>query len=440
MDVETIVNSLLTAVELVAATLLFASGLPRRGAYAARVAIATIALALVIGTFMDGIASPGASHLFGLIVLYAVALVLCSAIVGLCHEATTWTILFCATAGYATQNLASGVMGFINRVGGWVPSEYVFYVITNLVEYALVYMTIYLVMVRRMNRNGLVVEEDHGMLFMVLVVIFAVIGLDVCIKSSYVAGIDFPTFITLRIVHALVCAFVLFAEYQMLYKTRLKTEMAESQQLLHDERRQYRLSKETVESINVKCHDIRHQIRHMADGLGAVVVDPLIFDDIAKEVRVYDSTVSTGNDALDVILSEKSLVCERRGIALSCMADGSAISFMQPTEIYSLFGNALENAIEAVGEVPNPEKRRIALVLRSDMGMASLHVENYFVGSLEFVGGLPKSTKGDDANHGFGMRSMERTAQRYGGTLVASTRDDLFLLDVAVPQPELPTA
>lgn len=440
MDVETIVNSLLTAVELVAETLLFASGLPRRGAFAARVAIATIALALVIGTFMGGIASPGASHLFGLIVLYAVALVLCCAIVGLCHEATTWTALFCATAGYATQNLASGVMGFINRVGGWVPSEYVFYVITNLVEYALVYTAIYLVMVRRMNRNGLVVEEDHGMLFMVLVVIFAVIGLDVCIKSSYMAGIDFPTFITLRIVHALVCAFVLFAEYQMLYKTRLKTEMAESQQLLHDERRQYRLSKETVESINVKCHDIRHQIRHMADGLGTVVVDPLIFDDIAKEVRVYDSTVSTGNDALDVILSEKSLVCERRGITLSCMADGSAVSFMQPTEIYSLFGNALENAIEAVGEVPNPEKRRIALVLRSDMGMASLHVENYFVGSLEFVGGLPKSTKGDDANHGFGMRSMERTAQRYGGTLVASTQDDLFLLDVAVPQPELPTA
>jgi hypothetical protein len=70
----------------------------------------------------------------------------------------------------------------------------------------------------------------------------------------------------------------------------------------------------------------------MADGLGTVVVDPLIFDDIAKEVRVYDSTVSTGNDALDVILSEKSLVCERRGITLSCMADGSAISFMQPTE------------------------------------------------------------------------------------------------------------
>lgn len=295
-------------------------------------------------------------------------------------------------------------------------------------------MAVYFAMVRRMNRDGLAVEEDHGMLLMVLVVIFAVIGLDVCIKACGAAGVDFTVFATLRIVHALVCSFVLFAEYQLLYKTRLKTEMAESQQLLHDERRQYRLSKETVDSINVKCHDIRHQIRHMADGLGTAAVDPLIFDDIAREVRVYDSTVRTGNDALDVILSEKSLVCERRGIALSCMADGSVIEFMQPTEIYSLFGNALENAIEAASKVPNPEKRRIALVLRADMGMVSLHLENYFVGSLEFVGGLPKTTKGDSANHGFGMRSMERTAKRYGGTLISSTRNDLFLLDVAIPQ------
>ncbi len=440
MNMETVVNSSLTAVELVVATLMFASGLPRRRAFALRGTIACAALAVVIGTFMSRIASSSSAHLAGLIVLYAMALVFCCATVGFCCEATTWTALFCATAGYTTQNLASGIIGFVNQVGGLFPPGLALYAMTSLVEFELAYAAIYLVMVRRMNRDGLVVEEDHGMLFMVLVVIFAVIGLDVCIKSSYVAGIEFATFVTLRLVHALVCAFVLFAEYQMLYKTRLKTEMAESQQLLHDERRQYRLSKETIEFINVKCHDIRHQIRHMADGLGTVVVDPLIFDDIAQEVRVYDSTVSTGNDALDVILSEKSLVCERHGITLSCMADGSAIAFMQPTDIYSLFGNALENAIEAVGKVSNPEKRRIALVLRSEMGMASLHVENYFVGPLEFSDGLPKSTKGDDANHGFGMRSMERTAQRYGGTLVASTQDDLFLLDVAVPQPELPTA
>lgn len=57
--------------------------------------------------------------------------------------------------------------------------------------------------------------------------------------------------------------------------------------------------------------------------------------------------VHTGNDALDAILSEKGLACEQGGIAFRCMADGAAVGFMAPTDIYSLFGNALDNAIEA---------------------------------------------------------------------------------------------
>ena len=179
MNMETVVNSSLTAVELVVATLMFASGLPRRRAFALRGTIACAALAVVIGTFMSRIASSSSAHLAGLIVLYAMALVFCCATVGFCCEATTWTALFCATAGYTTQNLASGIIGFVNQVGGLFPPGLALYAMTSLVEFVLAYAAIYLVMVRRMNRDGLVVEEDHGMLFMVLVVIFAVIGLDV---------------------------------------------------------------------------------------------------------------------------------------------------------------------------------------------------------------------------------------------------------------------
>ena len=93
MNMETVVNSSLTAVELVVATLMFASGLPRRRAFALRGTIACAALAVVIGTFMSRIASSSSAHLAGLIVLYAMALVFCCATVGFCCEATTWTAL-----------------------------------------------------------------------------------------------------------------------------------------------------------------------------------------------------------------------------------------------------------------------------------------------------------------------------------------------------------
>ncbi len=70
------------------------------------------------------------------------------------------------------------------------------------------------------------------------------------------------------------------------------------------------------------------------------MVDPAALADVAREVDVYDAAVHTGNEALDTILTEKSLVCQREGITLTCVADGSALDFMAPADIYALFGNA----------------------------------------------------------------------------------------------------
>lgn len=127
----------------------------------------------------------------------------------------------------------------------------------------------------------------------------------------------------------------------------------------------------------------------------------------------------TGNDALDAILSEKGLACEQSGIAFRCMADGAAVGFMASTDIYSLFGNALDNAIEASRALERCEDRSISLTTRAVAGLLLVHVENRFAGSLSLGSdGLPLSSKGDDMHHGFGMRSMRLTAERYDGTLV----------------------
>ena len=56
---------------------------------------------------------------------------------------------------------------------------------------------------------------------------------------------------------------------------------------------------------------------------------------------------ATGNHALDVILTEKSLICKQKEIKLTCMADGKQLAFMQTTDLYSIFGNLLNNSIEA---------------------------------------------------------------------------------------------
>ena len=67
---------------------------------------------------------------------------------------------------------------------------------------------------------------------------------------------------------------------------------------------------------------------------------------------------------LDVILTTKSQQCQKRGIILQAMIDGTALSGIHVKDICSLFGNILDNAIEATQQVPCADKRLINLSVR----------------------------------------------------------------------------
>lgn len=350
------------------------------------------------------------------------------------YDTGPWPALFCATAGYTLQNLASGLEVLCailasHRSSGELPEPW-----SNILGFGIplvVYVVGYLSFVRQIDRNGLAGVGDKSMLAMFLVVVLVIINFDILIKSLSWGSVKYTSLILLRMVHSVLCAFVLFAEYEILYARRMSDEKAETERLLAERQRQYRLSKENIDAINIKCHDIRHQIRHFADK--GDVVDREALRDIAREVNVYDSVVETGNEALDTILTEKSLACSQENITLSCIADGAALGFLAPSDIYSFFGNALDNAIEATRPIEDPERRNISLNVARRGAMVAVSVENFYATEPQFDGDLPRSTKGDDANHGFGVRSMRGTVERYGGTLHVGTNDGVFYLNALLP-------
>ena len=68
---------------------------------------------------------------------------------------------------------------------------------------------------------------------------------------------------------------------------------------------------------------------------------------------------------LDVILTAKERACADRGITFTAVADGSLLSGMSSMDIASLFGNALDNAIEATSKLPKYEQRLIKLAFQT---------------------------------------------------------------------------
>ena len=219
----------------------------------------------------------------------------------------------------------------------------------------------------------------------------------------------------------------LFLLFGISGRESLAREKEEMARMLRREETLHRLSRESIELINMKCHDLKHTL---LTGRGALPEDAA--KEIESAIARYDAFVKTGNPDLDIVIAEKSLRCSKSGITLSCMADGAALSFVSPVDIYALFGNALDNAIEAL-EHSDPDKRDIVLTVRACDGMVSVCVENYCAVAPDMSEGLPLTSKGDKNSHGFGMKSMRYIAEKYGGRLVADVRDSKFVLAVIFP-------
>ena len=230
------------------------------------------------------------------------------------------------------------------------------------------------------------------------------------------------------------CAVMLYFQYTLFSKSAIRQELEAMKRIWHQQKRQYQLSRETIAIINRKCHDLKHQVAAMRAMAGPEERERYLME-IEGAVRIYDSIFQTGNEVLDTVLTEKSLTCEANGIALSCIADGRALAFLDPVDLYSLLGNALDNAIEGVRQLEQREKRLIDVLIRTENKLLLIQVINPVAGQITFRDGLPASTKGDDDYHGFGLKSIRYTAQKYGGFHTVNLEHGCFVLRVLLPLP-----
>ncbi|MDE5729847.1 MAG: ATP-binding protein, partial [Clostridia bacterium] len=153
---------------------------------------------------------------------------------------------------------------------------------------------------------------------------------------------------------------------------------------------------------------------------------------IEEAVMFYDAAAKTGNNVLDVILTEKSLLFERNNITFTCVVRGEDLSFMDEMDIYSLFGNALSNAFEKVSLIKDADRRCISLSVRKEGESLSVHMENFYDGEILFEDGLPATNKNKDY-HGYGIKSMDFIARKYNGYMNITTDDGIFCVDFVFP-------
>lgn len=228
------------------------------------------------------------------------------------------------------------------------------------------------------------------------------------------------------------CITILYLQSALFKKSSMKKELDTIQALWHQRKEQYQFSKETIELIDHKCHDLKHQVRAIRAMEDEREREKRLRE-VEDAVQIYSATVRTGNEILDTILTEKSLVCVSNGIHINCVADKSPLDFMDVVDLYTFFGNALDNAIRAVKSIADEEKRVIDIMICERQSCLIVQIVNPLCGELKFEDGIPLTTKVKNGYHGYGMKSMRHTIQKYGGYLTAEVKDGCFYLKAMVP-------
>ena len=158
-------------------------------------------------------------------------------------------------------------------------------------------------------------------------------------------------------------------------------------------------------------------------------------DSMEKEIAAFENISRTGNQVLDTILAAKIFHCRKNHIQITCVADGKLLDHMHVTDICSIFGNALDNAIEHVILIPDPEKRLIHLTVSAQKGFVFIKIENYCEAEIsKNEEDLITTTKKDSKNHGFGLKSIRKAVEKYDGSVVFGVQQNWFELKILLPR------
>ncbi|MFW6319230.1 MAG: GHKL domain-containing protein [Bacillota bacterium] len=232
---------------------------------------------------------------------------------------------------------------------------------------------------------------------------------------------------------------VLFSGVVLLYTqrehrlvTHSKIELAAVQSVLEKQYEQYRINQELNDVVNRRYHDLKHQIQLIRNEHNIDKKNQYL-NALEQDIKEFELHYHTGNDVLDTVLSSKAQTIIKNDINFTCVAEGKALDFMSLLDLVSLFGNALDNAIESVVQIEDKDKRVIKLTIHKKETFLLVRLENYYETSLKKTDQGFLTTKKDKLTHGYGLKSIKAVVDKYQGELSIDTNNNWFKLFILIP-------
>jgi len=219
-------------------------------------------------------------------------------------------------------------------------------------------------------------------------------------------------------------------EHKLAVKGRIELNAMEN--LLNKQYEQYNMSQDSIDNINQKYHDLKNQIIVIRSEKDSEKREQYL-EELENSIKGYETQYKTGSEVLDTILTSKLLTCIENDITVTCIADGGLLGFIPTMDLCSIFGNALDNAIESVINIEDKDKRLIKIAVYSQNDLLLIRIENYYQNSLEYFSGNFLTTKKDSHYHGYGLKSIKSIVEKHQGTVSIKTDNNWFKLIILMP-------
>jgi hypothetical protein len=129
------------------------------------------------------------------------------------------------------------------------------------------------------------------------------------------------------------------------------------------------------------------------------------------------------NYTVNLIISSYIDKAKNEGITVETQINLPEKTSISDMDLCVVFANALENAINACKNIPNPKDRTLKILCKTKNNWPFIQITNSYEGKVVFVNDMPVST---EENHGLGTKSIVAVAQKYGGVYSFTAQDGLF--------------
>lgn len=359
------------------------------------------------------------------------------------------TIFFCVQSNYSVvfySTMKAFIFAEFSASFSWLISLYLFYgrndnistliIICTLILTTLLGVAYYFINSKNRESNESIPRKSLLTTLLTCVIIFLISNLGFLLSSTnYPLGDTSAVFIFRTMIDSLGLAIIYIQESQR-KQAYLRDEITAINTAMYYQHMQYINYRENNQRIDQKVHDLKHQLQLINMENDDSPIRKKAMSDIEDLIKKYDATINSGNPVLDTVLTQKNLLCLQNDISFSCMAEGTAIDFMEALDIYSILGNALDNAYESVSKLEG-NRRVINLRIFTKDDFTIISVENPYDGELNYIDGIPQTTKKDTQYHGFGIKSMSYIVNKYNGHLTYTTNDSWFRLKIIFSRNDL---